>query len=149
MRNDCATPSLFARLRRDRGLFAVVACLTLAFAFLQPVLASAADGVSVRGTLCTQSGVSAFPGGDDSRTGPGRDGCPLCQAGHACAGMASSSKALVWSAVAFEAPALAFSRPRLGLRLSAAIARDCGRPPAIRAPPAFLRDATADRARPR
>ena len=121
---------LFASLRRDRMLFAVVGTLVMLLAALQP-LAAAQTGGGGHMALCTAFGVSGGSGAASPDTGPD---CPLCGIGHLC-GSAALHKATPVVAAAFPAPAALVGGPALPAPGKKRATLLDAPPPAIRAPP--------------
>jgi len=123
----------FAGLRRDRGLFAVVASLVMLLNVLQPLTAAQA-GEAGGWVICTIYGAEKPVDADDIPTA-WPENCPICLAGNGCSSAAPGWKALLSPEPAFPAPP-AFAGQQLISRsvlLPAQLAGDP--PPAIRAPP--------------
>ncbi len=120
---------LFASLRQDRLLFALVGAAVMLLNLLQP-LAQASQAAAW--TLCISQEVSAT--GSDKGPGAGWDECPICLAGHHCSA-APPARALPPSEPAFPMPAAISSRlPAPPIEAAPALP-GAEKPPSIRAPP--------------
>jgi len=124
---------LFASLRRDRFLFALLGTLVLFLNTLQPLAASQMpEGGHLVICAALGDGDAASAAGDSS-SNP-LDDCPICLIGNAC-GAAAINKIAPASSAAFPAPA------RLAMQALFAAPREgpaellVAPPPAIRAPP--------------
>lgn len=131
--STASRPSLFASLRRDSFLFALLGTLVLLLNTLQPLAASQMpEGGHL--VICTalNAGGDAGASGDPS-SGP-LDDCPICLIGNAC-GTTALHKATPSPLAAFPAPAAlaAQSLPRAAAEGPAELL--VAPPPAIRAPP--------------
>ena len=130
---DAARLSLFASLRRDRLLFALVSTLILLLHMLQP-LAAAQMPESRHLAICTLHGLL------DPGTATGEmptdplDKCPVCLIGSTCSSMAAC-KATLDTTPAFPVPGMnAIAAPVISSQTGPAGPQ--GKPsPAIRAPP--------------
>jgi hypothetical protein len=121
--------SWFERLRRERGLFALVGALLLVLNTFQP-LAQAASTRAGGWIICHGFVAEADKGG--APDAPQRD-CPICIAG-ACASVSAPAKALLPLGPAFMAPVLEPVSPERELVRTHLDAR-AGPPSGIRAPP--------------
>jgi hypothetical protein len=119
----------FERLRRERGLFALVGALLLLLNMFQPVAFAGPDQPN-GWVICYGLGSGVEPAGMPDAPPPD---CPICLAG-LCASISVPAKALLSLGPAFAAPASEAepSRPRAD---SPALRSLGGPPPAIRAPP--------------
>lgn len=121
--------SWFARLRRERRLFAATGILSLLFALLQPVATAAAPSVPGGLVLCTTLGIVEREG-EERRN---EAACPLCVAGHLCAAPVIADTA---GAPPPPGPCETHAGKRLSPRSAGALsAGGAGTPPPIRAPP--------------
>ena len=126
-------PTLFASLRRDRFLFALVGTLVLFLNALQPLAASQMpEGGHM--ALCTALNVEGQAEAADRSSHGVLDDCPICLIGNACAN-AAAYKATAAAAPAFPAPASLTGAPAQAAHRSDAVERLDAPPPAIRAPP--------------
>lgn len=124
---------LFASLRRDRLLFALLGALVLFLNTLQP-LAAAQMPAGGHLVICTalDAGGTAGVAGDPS-SGP-LDDCPICLIGNAC-GAGLAQKAASASSAAFPAPARLVTPVLFATTYQSPAALPGAPPPAIRAPP--------------
>lgn len=131
---DASRLSLFASLRRDQLLFALVSTLVLLLHMLQP-LAAAQMPQDRHLVICTIHGIA--DASDTTGEGPASpfDNCPVCLIGGTCAGM-TICKVVLDTSTAFPMPGMtAIVSPQVVLQTAPAIRQ--GSPlPAIRAPPA-------------
>lgn len=132
MRDSTGT-TWFGKLRRDRGLFAVVASFVMLLNVLQPLTAARA-GEAGGWVICTMYGAEKPVEAADLPSAWPED-CPICLAGSGCSAGAPAYKAALSPEPAFAAPpALA----RLNLVRESdtlPVLRAGDPPPAIRAPP--------------
>lgn len=131
--STASRPTLFASLRRDRLLFALVGTLVLLLNALQPLAAAqASEGGHL--AICTLYGIDDQAAASGDAPGSPLDDCPICLIGNACSS-AAAYKAALAAFAAFPAPAaLVSAPPRTALKTGPAARRDIP-PPAIRAPP--------------
>lgn len=130
---DALRLSLFASLRRDRLLFALVSTLILLLHMLQP-LAAAQMPQDRHLAICTLHGI-IDPGktADEAPASP-FDICPVCLIGSTCSNMAAC-KAVLDTSTAFPEPGtLKIELPFMTL-LTGPAGRQGKPSPAIRAPP--------------
>ena len=121
--------TLFASLRRDRLLFALLGTLVLVLAALQPLAAAQMPGG--HGVLCTALDAGGMTG---KAATDALDDCPVCLVGNAC-GAAAAHKAAPAAVAAFPAPAALAAQPVPALAADGPAERPGAPPPAIRAPP--------------
>ena len=130
-------PSLFASLRRDRFLFALLGTLVLFLNTLQPLAAAQMPGGGHM-AICTALNSGGGAGGETGAaegSSPGAlDDCPVCLFGNAC-GAAAVSKATLTAFAAFPAPAALAGQSLVALARDGPAALLVAPPPAIRAPP--------------
>lgn len=130
--STASRPTLFASLRRDRLLFALLGSLLLLFHALQP-LAAAQMPDDRHFAICTIHGIDNAGASDKTPAGP-FDDCPVCLISAACSGLAVH-KAMLDASAAFPTPAMVIvAQPRVALR-SGPDGRQGEPSPAIRAPP--------------
>ena len=126
--------TLFASLRRDRLLFALLGTVVLLLHTLQPLAAAQMPGGGHM-AICT----ALDAGGDGAAAGgsaPGAlDDCPVCLLGNACGGVALH-KAVPAGLAAFPAPLALAARSPIPVAADDPAALMVAPPPAIRAPPA-------------
>jgi|GEM_PF-2420862 hypothetical protein len=128
MRCERRPASWFARLRRDRVLFAAVGVLALLLSALQP--AAAVQNADIRALLILCSDI--HEGAPVKSPGQGPD-CPLCPAGHPCGfHIAPAAPA---STPLFEPFAPHQGQPALVRAAGSLPAARGEAPPAIRGPP--------------
>lgn len=124
--------SLFASLRRDGFLFALLGTLVLFLNTLQPLAASQMpEGGHL--AICTALGISDTGASDTSSPGP-LDDCPICLIGNAC-GATAFHKAALAAFAAFPTPATLAAQTLPGLAREGPAELLVAPPPAIRAPP--------------
>lgn len=131
---DALRLSLFASLRRDQLLFALVSTLVLLLHMLQP-LTAAQMPQDRHLVICTIHGIA-----DTGDTTTGKepaspfDNCPVCLIGGTCSGM-TICKVVLDTSPAFPIPGMTASiSPQIILQVGPAVRQ--GSPlPAIRAPP--------------
>lgn len=121
----------FATLRRDRGVFALLAVILILVQSVQPLAAAGAQNLGGMPVICTAMAA------DDGAAQPGaplrHESCAKCIAG-AC-GFAPLAKALTPGLPAWAQPAMV-ALPAWRLDPPIVAFRDIsGRSPAIRAPP--------------
>lgn len=121
---------LFASLRRDRFLFALLGALVLFLNTLQP-LAAAQMPAGGHLVICTALDAGGTAG--DPSSGP-LDDCPVCLIGNAC-GAGLAQKAASASSAAFPAPARLVAPALFAAAHQGPAALPGAPPPAIRAPP--------------
>ena len=126
---DASRLSLFASMRRDRLLFALVGTLALLFHMLQP-LAAAQMPQDGRLVICTTHGV-VNPG--ETPAGP-LDSCSVCLIGGTCLSMVAC-KAMLNSSFAFPLPDMLVIAPPPIVSQTGPAGRQGAPLPAIRAPP--------------
>lgn len=124
--------TLFASLRRDRFLFALLGALVLILHTLQPLAAAQMPGGGHM-AICTalDAGGGTDAAGDSS--GP-LDDCPICLIGNACGAMAVY-KATLAAFAAFPAPAALAAQSAPAAAGDGPTGLPGAPPPAIRAPP--------------
>lgn len=126
-------PTLFASLRRDRLLFALVGTLVLFLNALQPLAASQMpEGGHL--VICTPFNVDGQAQASEKLPADVLDDCPICLIGNACAS-AAAYKATAAAFAAFPAPARLTDAPPHAARHVGTPERSGAPPPAIRAPP--------------
>lgn len=124
--------SLFASLRRDRFLFALVGALVLFLNALQPLAASQMPEGGHMAICTALAGGEAGANGDlPSGT---LDDCPVCLIGNAC-GATATYKAVPAAFAAFPARAALAAQPLRPDAASGPLEALIAPPPAIRAPP--------------
>lgn len=132
--STASRPTLFASLRRDRLLFAVVATLVLLLHALQPLAAAqASEGGHL--AICTLHGLDNQAGAPGKSPAGAPDDCPICLVTNGCASPAAF-KAALGSLAAFPPPATFISAPPCAALETGPAMRRGMPPPAIRAPPA-------------
>lgn len=124
---------LFAALRRDRRLFALVASLVLLTHLFQPLAEANAASTAKAWVICSMLGM-ASPDGDRLPPAGNADQCPTCIGGP-CAGMAALPRAEASSEAAFPAPAANRGEVFAPVETKVPPDRLNEPPPAIRAPP--------------
>lgn len=131
--SDGSRLTLFASLRRDRLLFAVVGALMLLLHSLQP-LSAAFMPESMHLVICTINGLedrSAAPG--ETPVNP-LDNCPVCLISGGCSGFASV-KAVLDTAYFFTKPDIIITQTAPLVATTGPVGRQGEPSPAIRAPP--------------
>ena len=123
--------TLFASLRRDRFLFALLGTLVLILNTLQPLAAAQMPGGHM--AICTALNAGGETGASGDSSGP-LDDCPVCLIGNAC-GAAAAYKATPAAFAAFPAPAALAAQPLLAVASDGPAELLVAPPPAIRAPP--------------
>ncbi len=123
---------LFASLRRDRFLFALLGTIVLFLNTLQPLAASQMpEGGHL--VICTALNDGTAGAADDSSSNP-LDDCPICLIGNAC-GAAAINKIVPASSAAFPAPARLVVQALFPAQREGPAELLVAPPPAIRAPP--------------
>lgn len=130
---DASRLSLFASLRRDRLLFALVSTLILLLHTLQP-LAAAQMPQDRHLAICTFHGIINTGKTTDETPASPFDICPVCLIGGTCSNMAAGKAVLDTSAAFAEPDTLTIERPYITL-LTGPAGRQGKPSPAIRAPP--------------
>lgn len=131
---DASRPSLFASLRRDRLLFALVSTLVLLLHTLQP-LAAAHMPEDRHLAICTLHGLVDDGEATGEKSTDPFDNCPVCLIGGACWNMAIG-KIGPGATLAFPAPDTFLVIAPYDPALQTGPAGRQGEPlPAIRAPP--------------
>lgn len=125
--STASRPTLFASLRRDRLLFALLGSLLLLFHALQP-LAAAQMPEDAHFAICTIHGVDDR---GDAPAGP-LDDCPACLI--ACS-VSVVCKAVLDTSAPFPTPRLLIVAPPRVASQSGPAGRQGEASPAIRAPP--------------
>lgn len=125
--------SLFASLRRDRFLFALLGTLVLFLNTLQPLAAAQMPGGGHM-AICTALNADGEAGGAEGSAPGALDDCPVCLIGNAC-GAAAVHKATLAAFAAFPAPASLAGLLPVSLARDGPAALLVAPPPAIRAPP--------------
>lgn len=123
--------TLFASLRRDRFLFALLGTLVLLLHTLQPLAAAQMPGGHM--AICTALNVDGGTSAAGDSAPGGLDDCPICLFGNACGG--GVYKAMPAPFAAFPAPAVLAARSPVIVAARDPAAPLVAPPPAIRAPP--------------
>ncbi|TWG97474.1 hypothetical protein L598_002000000380 [Mesorhizobium sp. J18] len=128
----------FEQLRRERKLFALVACLALLLGMFQPITRTHSVGLDGLSIIClTHDGAL-----QDKATGKlppsGQHDCPFCIAGHFCGGAPALAKILVAGSPLFGLPMVRTLTNLAGLHDPLWHLRPSAAPPSIRAPPASV-----------
>lgn len=124
--------TLFASLRRDRFLFALLGTLVLILNTLQPLAAAQMPGGG-HIAICTALDAGGETGAASDSSGP-LDDCPVCLIGNAC-GAAAVYKATPAAFAAFPAPSALAAQPLPAVASDGPAELLVAPPPAIRAPP--------------
>lgn len=124
--------TLFASLRRDRFLFALLGTLVLLLHTLQPLAAAQTPGGHM--AICTALNADGGASATGNSAPGGLDDCPICLFGNAC-GSGGVYKAVPAPFAAFPAPAVLAARSPVILAVGDPAAPLVAPPPAIRAPP--------------
>jgi hypothetical protein len=124
--------TLFASLRRDRFLFALLGTLVLLLHALQPLAAAQMPGGHM--AICTALNADGDAGAAGTSSPGALDDCPVCLIGNAC-GAAAVYKAALAASPAFPAPTALAGQTPLPLAADDPGALLVAPPPAIRAPP--------------
>ena len=128
-------PTWFEQLRRERKLFALVACLALLLGMFQPIARAQTVGLDGLSVIClTHDG--ALEGKATGKLPPsGQHDCPFCIAGHFCGGAPALAKILMPASAVFGLPAVRMLANFTGLQDPLWHLRPGAAPPSIRAPP--------------
>jgi hypothetical protein len=125
--------TLFASLRRDSLLFALVGTLVLLLHSLQPLAAAHLPGAGHM-AICTAFNAGGDAGAAGDAVPGGLDDCPVCLIAGACAAAAVHKAAPVILA-AVPTPAVLAEQSPAALAGAGPPALPGAPPPAIRAPP--------------